>query len=115
MKNTLALRLPGSGSGAVVFNRLLLWHTVVCLRVNRQTRRLPARMAARHPPVPVLGWQSHGRRRRQDALVIRLVEIFRDIGCRPGVVSRDCGGLAVREPRLVGPEAIHSRWATSRC
>jgi tetraacyldisaccharide 4'-kinase len=108
MKNTLALRLPEFWQRRGVFNRLL-WPASLLYACASTARRGAYRrgwLHAEHPPVPVLvvGNLTVGGAGKTP-LVIRLVEIFRDIGCRPGVVSRGYGGLAVREPRLVGPES----------
>lgn len=107
MISSLGLRLPAFWRRRGALNRLL-WPAAALYAGVAAARRLAYRrgpLTAERLPVPVLvvGNLTVGGAGKTP-LAIRLVEILRDIGCRPGVVSRGYGGLPSRHPRLVTPQ-----------
>lgn len=108
MRNAIGLWLPEFWQRRGAMNRLL-WPVSGLYAVVADARRRAYRRgwlkSVRLPAFVVVVGNLTAGGAGKTPLVIRLAEAFRDIGCRPGVVSRGYGGRTARAPRRVVPDS----------
>lgn len=98
---------------------ILLWPFSLLFGVVVRARRLLYRhglLKSQRVSVPVIvvGNISVGGTGKTP-LVARLVELLREAGYKPGIVSRGYGGRSTEWPLQVTPTATRGRSATNRC